>query len=140
MHLLKRAPELASRTLVIDRAVHPRPKLCGGGLTGISQALLDRLDLDMVLNYVPIHEIVIRFEIAAVKASSPTGGDTSGGAGIASARPLIRTPAALTNSVSTRSSSVTAHPGLRCPRALCRPRVRRAGRRSNRRASSSRRR
>jgi menaquinone-9 beta-reductase len=62
MNLLKRAPELASRTLVIERAVHPRPKLCGGGLTGISQALLDRLDLDMVLNYVPIHEIVIRFE------------------------------------------------------------------------------
>jgi flavin-dependent dehydrogenase len=62
MHLLKRAPELARRTLVIDRAVHPRHKLCGGGLTGISQALLDRLDLDLVLNYVPIHEIEIRFE------------------------------------------------------------------------------
>ena len=62
MHLLRRAPDLARRTLVIDRAVFPRHKLCGGGLTGISQALLDRLDLDIVLNYVPIHEIEIRFE------------------------------------------------------------------------------
>ena len=62
MHLLRRAPDIARSTLVIDRAVFPRPKLCGGGLTGISQALLDRLDLDITLNYVPIHEIEIRFE------------------------------------------------------------------------------
>jgi flavin-dependent dehydrogenase len=67
MHLLRRAPELARRTLVIDRAVHPRHKLCGGGLTAISQSLLDRLDLDMVLNYVPIHEIEIRFEKQRIK-------------------------------------------------------------------------
>lgn len=71
MHLLRRAPELAGRTLVIDRAVHPRPKLCGGGLTGISQALLDRLELDMVLNYVPIHEIVIRFENQRITYREP---------------------------------------------------------------------
>jgi len=41
------APDLAARTLVIEKACHPRPKACAGGLTGDAELLLERLDLDV---------------------------------------------------------------------------------------------
>src|SRR4051794_18344517 len=62
MHLLRYAPEVAGRMLVIEKEHHPRHKLCGGGLTKISQHLLASMDLDLVLTYVPIHEIQLRYE------------------------------------------------------------------------------
>src|SRR5262249_20919583 len=62
MHLLRHAPEIAARTLIIEKEHHPRHKLCGCGLTKLSQHLLDRLDLDIVVSYVPINEIQLRFE------------------------------------------------------------------------------
>jgi flavin-dependent dehydrogenase len=37
LHLAERSPALAARTLVIEAAHHPRHKLCGGGLTLLSQ-------------------------------------------------------------------------------------------------------
>lgn len=33
LHLVQTDPAWAERILVIDRATHPRQKLCGGGLT-----------------------------------------------------------------------------------------------------------
>ncbi len=67
MHLLSHAPELAERTLVIEKEHHPRHKLCGGGLTVLSQALLAQMDIDLVLNYVPVNEIHLRFEGQRIK-------------------------------------------------------------------------
>jgi geranylgeranyl reductase family protein len=71
MHLLSHAPELAERTLVIEKEHHPRHKLCGGGLTKLSQNLLAQMDIDMVLNYVPVNEIHLRFEGQQIKQWEP---------------------------------------------------------------------
>jgi menaquinone-9 beta-reductase len=46
LSLIRIAPELADRTLILEKARHPRPKLCGGGLTIDAENLLRRLDLD----------------------------------------------------------------------------------------------
>lgn len=41
------APHIAERTLCIDKATHPRPKTCGGGLTRHTIDQLDRLGVDL---------------------------------------------------------------------------------------------
>jgi flavin-dependent dehydrogenase len=33
LHLVQKDPAWAERILVVDKAVHPREKLCGGGIT-----------------------------------------------------------------------------------------------------------
>ncbi len=47
LHLAKLAPELVSRTLILEKAHHPRPKLCGGGLLPDAEVVLDQLGLDV---------------------------------------------------------------------------------------------
>ena len=47
LHLQKLAPGLAGQTLVLEKARHPRPKLCGGGLTVDAEVLLHKMDLDV---------------------------------------------------------------------------------------------
>jgi flavin-dependent dehydrogenase len=47
LHLAKRAPELARRTLILERERHPRHKLCGGGLVPDADVVLRNLDLDL---------------------------------------------------------------------------------------------
>jgi flavin-dependent dehydrogenase len=51
LHLAQIAPHLAVRTLVLEKAHHPRPKLCAGGLTLDAETLLEWLGLDV--NEVP---------------------------------------------------------------------------------------
>ena len=46
LHLAQMAPELVARTLILEKARHPRPKLCGGGLLPDAQVILHRLGLD----------------------------------------------------------------------------------------------
>lgn len=63
LHLAQLAPELAQRTLILERARHPRPKLCAGGIMPGGEAWLERLGLD--LNQVPcvkVHEGHFLFE------------------------------------------------------------------------------
>ncbi|MCS7179618.1 MAG: NAD(P)/FAD-dependent oxidoreductase [Anaerolineae bacterium] len=47
LHLQQIAPELASRTLVLEKARFPRNKLCGGGVTPDAERILNRLGLDV---------------------------------------------------------------------------------------------
>lgn len=51
LHLAKRSPALAERTLILERERHPRQKLCCGGLTGDALRGIERLGLD--LNEIP---------------------------------------------------------------------------------------
>jgi flavin-dependent dehydrogenase len=51
LHLAKLAPELVSRTLILEKARHPRPKLCGGGILPDAEYILRSLDLD--INEIP---------------------------------------------------------------------------------------
>jgi flavin-dependent dehydrogenase len=46
LHLARDFPHLATRVLVLDKARHPRPKLCAGGLTLDAELILSRLGLD----------------------------------------------------------------------------------------------
>jgi menaquinone-9 beta-reductase len=46
LHLAQIAPELVGRTLILEKAHHPRPKLCGGGLLPDAEDMLQSLGLD----------------------------------------------------------------------------------------------
>ena len=47
LHLAKMAPDLIPRTLILEKARHPRPKLCGGGLLPDAEFILRQLGLDI---------------------------------------------------------------------------------------------
>jgi flavin-dependent dehydrogenase len=51
LHLARLAPELTARILILEKAHHPRPKLCGGALVVDAEVSLRRLGLDV--NEVP---------------------------------------------------------------------------------------
>src|SRR6267378_8583161 len=46
---------LADRVLLLDKAVFPRPKLCAGGVSVDSDAVLRELHLEVDLPAVPVH-------------------------------------------------------------------------------------
>jgi flavin-dependent dehydrogenase len=47
LHLANLRPELISRTLILEKAHHPRPKLCGGGILPDAEVVLCQLGLDI---------------------------------------------------------------------------------------------
>lgn len=47
LHLIKQDPAWAGRIVIIDKAVHPREKLCGGGITHMGQNILANLGLPL---------------------------------------------------------------------------------------------
>ncbi len=47
LHLAQIAPEMVARTLILEKAHHPRPKLCGGGILPDAELLLHHLGLDI---------------------------------------------------------------------------------------------
>ena len=47
LHLKQIAPHLADRTLLLEKAHYPRPKLCAGGLTADAEVILEELGLDV---------------------------------------------------------------------------------------------
>ena len=56
LHLLQRDQSWDQRMILIDKTAHPRPKLCGGGVTRIGLETLQGLGFDLPL---PIpHEVV----------------------------------------------------------------------------------
>lgn len=51
------APELAAGTLLLEKDAHPRPKLCGGGLSPLADQVLRELDLDGGVPAIPIERL-----------------------------------------------------------------------------------
>jgi geranylgeranyl reductase family protein len=47
LHLVEYNPSWAERIVVVDKAIHPREKLCGGGVTHLGQNVLARLGLSL---------------------------------------------------------------------------------------------
>ena len=45
LHLIKSNPNWAKRITIVDKAIHPREKLCGGGVTHMGQNILADLGL-----------------------------------------------------------------------------------------------
>jgi geranylgeranyl reductase family protein len=50
-------PALARRTVVIEKASFPRPKLCGGGITPFADQVLNQLDVAVDVPFLPIHKV-----------------------------------------------------------------------------------
>ena len=55
LHLAKIAPELAPKTIILEKAEYPRPKLCAGGLTMDAEHILESLALN--LNDIPFRSV-----------------------------------------------------------------------------------
>ena len=55
LHLHRLDPALAARTLVLEKARHPRFKLCGGGVMRAADVVLGRLRVRIDVPSVPIH-------------------------------------------------------------------------------------
>ena len=62
LHLVKNNPAWAKRIVVVDKAVHPREKLCGGGVTHIGQNILARLGLPFEPKNFEVREVRLFYE------------------------------------------------------------------------------
>jgi len=62
LHLVKKNPAWAQRIVVVDKAVHPREKLCGGGVTHIGQNILARLGLPFEPRNFEVREVRLLYE------------------------------------------------------------------------------
>jgi len=61
LHLNALAPELASRAVVIERALYPREKPCGGGMTPLGEMLLGGLGIAIDVPSVRVQAVEFRF-------------------------------------------------------------------------------
>jgi flavin-dependent dehydrogenase len=55
LHLAQVAPEMIAHTLILEKAHHPRPKLCGGGILPDAEVILRHLGLD--ITEIPHHDV-----------------------------------------------------------------------------------
>lgn len=58
--LLRERPDLAERTVVLERATYPRDKPCAGAVGGRGLAILRALDLEPAVPHVPIEGMTLR--------------------------------------------------------------------------------
>lgn len=62
IHLVRQDRSWAERIVVVDKAVHPREKLCGGGVTHLGVNVLSRLGLAFEPNNFPVREVKLLYE------------------------------------------------------------------------------
>lgn len=62
LHLVQQDPTWANRILVVDKAVHPREKLCGGGVTHLGTDVLARLGLRFEPRHFLVREVRLTYE------------------------------------------------------------------------------
>lgn len=62
LHLNKYAPSLSLKSILIDKALFPRGKLCAGGVGGWSSLVLKQLGIDLDIPSVPVSDVEFRFE------------------------------------------------------------------------------
>jgi flavin-dependent dehydrogenase len=61
LNLARIDPAWTRRIAVVERAVHPRSKPCGGGITGFGSDALERLRLSLEPGHVPVREARLGF-------------------------------------------------------------------------------
>jgi flavin-dependent dehydrogenase len=66
LYLLRRRPELAGQVVALERARHPRPKVCAGGLIPKTMLALEELGLPLDVPAVCVRRGLARTEIGAV--------------------------------------------------------------------------
>jgi flavin-dependent dehydrogenase len=62
LHLNRYAPQLSERTLVIDKAIFPRDKLCAGGLSSWATDVLEQLEVELDIPSLLVSDVEFRFE------------------------------------------------------------------------------
>ncbi len=62
LHLVQAQPAWANRIVVVDKAIHPREKLCGGGITRPGEQILARLGLALEPAHVPVREVRLIYQ------------------------------------------------------------------------------
>ncbi len=62
LHLIQQDPAWAGRVVMVDKAVHPRDKLCGGGITHMGLNTLSRLGLELEPQSFDVHEVRLLYE------------------------------------------------------------------------------
>ncbi|MEM7346364.1 MAG: FAD-dependent monooxygenase, partial [Chloroflexota bacterium] len=67
LHVVQQKPEWADRILVIDKATHPREKLCGGGVTRPGETILANLGLTIETPQIPIRELRLVYKDEAYR-------------------------------------------------------------------------
>lgn len=55
LHLFRRDPGLAAETLILEKATHPRPKVCAGGLIPAAVRGLHELGVELTVPHVTVH-------------------------------------------------------------------------------------
>ncbi len=72
LHLQQMDPELASRTLLLEKARHPREKICGGALTVNAEHIMENLAIPLNIPYAPVHHVQLVYGDAVI--GLPEGG------------------------------------------------------------------
>ena len=62
LHLVQADQSWGNRILVIDKAVHPREKLCGGGITHLGANVLADLGLSIGVKAFPVKEVQLCYQ------------------------------------------------------------------------------
>jgi menaquinone-9 beta-reductase len=62
LHLNKYNPELAKKTVLIEKEKYPREKLCGGALGGWYQSILNNLKINLDVPHIKINKLECIFE------------------------------------------------------------------------------
>jgi len=57
LHLVQHSPEWAERVVVVDKAIFPRHKLCGGGLSLFAIEILEKLGLHLDIPFVNVNQL-----------------------------------------------------------------------------------
>jgi len=60
LHLARIAPEIAARTLILEKSRHPRHKVCAGGLIPHTLECLRELDVDLRIPHARVHRALAR--------------------------------------------------------------------------------
>ncbi len=61
LHLLRMDPDLASRSLLLEKEHHPREKICGGALTLNAERILEDLDIPLDIPHAPVHHVQLTY-------------------------------------------------------------------------------
>ena len=61
LHLHKYAPQLADRSVVIEKAVFPRDKLCAGAVGGWSKDVLKHLEVELDIPSLSVSDVEFKY-------------------------------------------------------------------------------
>ncbi|MCA9973417.1 MAG: FAD-dependent monooxygenase, partial [Anaerolineales bacterium] len=71
LHIARRLPHLAPHMLLLEAAEHPRPKLCGGGVTVHGEAQLRQLGIHVDVPAFTVNQVTFRLGARAFTVFSP---------------------------------------------------------------------